>query len=169
MTRPLRNHQQGLGVARDRITVDQFLAQWPEEFVKKGRRAKTHAAYSEMVRLYLVPGLGRHHLQRQGWTVGPWHRSASGGARYRLVSDELGATAAELEAGGPADKAHRSINARIARARFPVMRTLEGGSAGLGGTSRVKVRCSAIELGLRTSRRRSRRRPASRASVRRPM
>jgi len=64
LTRALRNQQQGRGTASERLTVEQFLARWLEEFVKKRRRAKTHASYAEMVRLYLVPGLGRHRLSR---------------------------------------------------------------------------------------------------------
>src|SRR5207244_7048481 len=64
LTRALRHQEQGLGIASERLTVEQFLAQWLDEFVKKRRRAKTHASYSEMVRLYLAPGLGRHKLSR---------------------------------------------------------------------------------------------------------
>src|SRR4051794_7194863 len=64
LARALRNQQQGLAVASDRLTVEQFLVQWLEEFVKKRRRAKTHESYAEMVRLYLVPGLGRVRLSR---------------------------------------------------------------------------------------------------------
>src|SRR5438105_3113259 len=64
LTRVLRDHQQGRATASERLTVEQFLAQWLEEFVKKRRRAKTHASYAEMVRLYLVPGLGRYRLSR---------------------------------------------------------------------------------------------------------
>lgn len=64
LTRALGHHQQGLQIASDRLTVEQFLAQWLDEFVKKRRRVKTHASYVEMVRLYLVPGLGRQKLSR---------------------------------------------------------------------------------------------------------
>ena len=60
----MRDHQQGVGSASERLTVEQFLAKWLEEFVKKRRRAKTYSSYAEMARLYLVPGLGRYRLSR---------------------------------------------------------------------------------------------------------
>jgi len=43
-------------------TVDAFLGRWLRDVVEPGRSPKTAAGYRDMVRLHLVPSLGRHKL-----------------------------------------------------------------------------------------------------------
>jgi integrase len=99
LTRVLRDQQQGRGTASERLTVEQFLARWLEEFVKKRRRAKTHASYAEMVRLYLAPGLGRHRLSRLSarrsmrFSIGSW-RTVSQPGRCSTCTLSYGAPTA---------------------------------------------------------------------------
>ena len=48
----------------DRQTVGQFLDRWLVDVVKPSVRPKTHYSYAQLVRLHLLPGLGRHQLAK---------------------------------------------------------------------------------------------------------
>src|SRR5919202_151885 len=54
----LRDQQQGLPIAVERQTVEQFLAYWLDKVVAAKTRAKTHHSYSEIARLHIIPVLG---------------------------------------------------------------------------------------------------------------
>lgn len=56
----LRDKQQGIPVVTERQTVDQFLTCWLADVVAP----KTHHSYSEIVRLHLVPTLGKTPLTK---------------------------------------------------------------------------------------------------------
>ncbi len=61
----LQELQQGIvmtGTARQ--TVEQFLTDWLENSQKQSVRARTYERYEEIVRLHIVPVLGRHRLQK---------------------------------------------------------------------------------------------------------
>ena len=60
----LRDQQQSLPVASDRLTVRQFLDTWLIESVKSTVRPRTFQSYSELVRVHLGPGLGRIPLSK---------------------------------------------------------------------------------------------------------
>jgi integrase len=64
MTAALRALDQGEVLNTDRQTVEQFLDRWLTEVVKPSVRAKTHHSYSQMVRLHLAPGIGKHQLAK---------------------------------------------------------------------------------------------------------
>ena len=64
LTVGLRNQQQGLGTAPDRLTVGQFLETWLTDTVKTTVRPRTAESYGELVRLHLAPGLGRTPLTK---------------------------------------------------------------------------------------------------------
>src|SRR5918998_1336895 len=51
----LRDQQQGLPVAVERQTVEQFLTRWLVEVVASKNRPKTHQSYSEIARLHIMP------------------------------------------------------------------------------------------------------------------
>src|SRR6266567_569746 len=61
----LQELQQGIvltGTARQ--TLEQFLTDWLENSQKQSVRARTYERYEEIVRLHVVPVLGRHRLQK---------------------------------------------------------------------------------------------------------
>lgn len=43
-------------------TVESFLVRWLRDVVEPGRSPKTAAGYRDIIRLHLVPGVGRHKL-----------------------------------------------------------------------------------------------------------
>lgn len=59
----LREQQQGLLLAGPQQTIELFLTQWLEN--RKGAvRIRTYERYEELVRLHILPVLGRHQLQK---------------------------------------------------------------------------------------------------------
>jgi integrase len=56
-----RDHELGIAVVTDRQTVEQFLAHWLET-VKTRVRAPSHKRYEELMRLHIVPTLGKTRL-----------------------------------------------------------------------------------------------------------
>lgn len=60
----LREQQQGLPIATERQTVAQFLERWLEDQVKAKNRPITHESYSRIVRLHIVPTIGRIPLAK---------------------------------------------------------------------------------------------------------
>ena len=59
----LRAQRDGLPPTNDRLTVAQFLARWLDT-IRPSVRPSTHTSYSLMVRLHIVPELGRVHLAK---------------------------------------------------------------------------------------------------------
>ena len=59
MKRTLREQQLGLSITSERQTVAQFLTDWLENTVKPKNKQLTHRSYEWIVRLHLIPGLGR--------------------------------------------------------------------------------------------------------------
>jgi integrase len=65
LTRALRDHQQGLPVATDeRQTLGQYLTYWLNEVVKSSVSAKTYRSYEQVVRVHLMPELGKVQLTK---------------------------------------------------------------------------------------------------------
>lgn len=64
MTAALRALDQGEAPITDRQTVAQFLARWLEDSVKPSKAPKTYASYADLVRLHIVPTLGKHQLSK---------------------------------------------------------------------------------------------------------
>jgi integrase len=64
MTTILRDVQQGIPVATERLTVAAFLDRWLEDYVKPSVRPSTYADYETTARLRLKPALGRIGLTR---------------------------------------------------------------------------------------------------------
>ncbi|MFZ4509038.1 MAG: site-specific integrase [Fimbriimonas sp.] len=64
MTVILRQVQQGLPVANDRMTVAGLLEDWLQTVVAPSKRPKTFHSYSQIVRLHLIPDLGRIVLSK---------------------------------------------------------------------------------------------------------
>lgn len=65
LTKILRDVHQGLPVQTDeRLPVGQYLARWLEHAVKPRLRASTYESYERLIRLYIVPALGRHPLAK---------------------------------------------------------------------------------------------------------
>ncbi len=64
MTSALKQAQQGLPVViRDR-SVEMFLNDWVETVIKPNKRPKTSASYEQVVRIHLIPGLGKFRLTK---------------------------------------------------------------------------------------------------------
>jgi integrase len=59
LTKALRDQQLGINVAPQRQTVGQFLQAWLDEVAKNNVRPSTLASYSWIIRLHLIPALGR--------------------------------------------------------------------------------------------------------------
>ena len=64
MTKAKNDVRLGFPVSVERQTVKEFLDRWLEESVKPSVRPLTHQQYSQHVRLYLGPVLGRHRLSK---------------------------------------------------------------------------------------------------------
>ena len=65
LTRALRDQQHGVVVNRDdRETVEHYLGRWLSDVVKPTVRPKTYATYEMVVRVHLIPGLGRLPLAK---------------------------------------------------------------------------------------------------------
>lgn len=64
VNRCLNELEQGLTPADDRITVKKYLEDWLEKTVKPNRRYSTWRGYEQIVRLYLVPELGKIRLSK---------------------------------------------------------------------------------------------------------
>ncbi len=58
----LRDLDAGLDLGSSRQTVGQFLDRWIADVVRPSKAPKTAATYADIVRLHLIPGLGRHQL-----------------------------------------------------------------------------------------------------------
>ena len=60
----MRDQQQGTMVSNDRQTVAQYLGRWLAESVKGSVKARTHVGYESIVRVRIVPRIGRVPLAR---------------------------------------------------------------------------------------------------------
>ena len=60
----LRAQSDGLPVDPQRQTVGQYLRDWLEHEVKQTRRESTYASYESLVRVHLIPEIGRHQLDQ---------------------------------------------------------------------------------------------------------
>jgi integrase len=56
--------QQGMLITAPEQTVAQFLTDWLENTQKESVRARTYERYEEIIRLHIIPVLGRHQLQK---------------------------------------------------------------------------------------------------------
>lgn len=64
LTKLLAEKQAGRSVPSDRLTLGRFLTDWLEETIRPNVRPKTFYSFEGIVRVHLVPGLGRHGLNK---------------------------------------------------------------------------------------------------------
>lgn len=82
-----RDQDRGLPVVTERQTVGEFLARWLEEAARPKLKPKTYASYAQLIRLYIVPALGKQQLA----TLAPQHiqammnRMVKGGLSHRTA------------------------------------------------------------------------------------
>jgi len=62
MKRTLRDQQLGLAITSDRQTLAQFLSDWLENTVKPKNKQLTYRSYEWIIRIHLIPGLGKLQL-----------------------------------------------------------------------------------------------------------
>jgi integrase len=62
--RLLHDKEQGINIAPERQTVQQFLDTWLAQIVVPHSRVRTAESYAQIVRLYLVPHLGGQQLSK---------------------------------------------------------------------------------------------------------
>jgi integrase len=60
----LHDRQQGTFIAAPTQTVEQYLADWLENSQRRSVKPRTYERYEEVVRLHIVPVLGKHQLQK---------------------------------------------------------------------------------------------------------
>jgi integrase len=60
----LRTVETGVSLSADRISVGDYLERWLEDSVRPRVRAKTYRGYEQLVRIHLVPALGRVKLPK---------------------------------------------------------------------------------------------------------
>ena len=60
----LRRLADGLPIAPERLTIAEYLGKWLTDSALPAVRPKTYHSYRQIVRLHLVPGLGRIKLGR---------------------------------------------------------------------------------------------------------
>ena len=58
------DRQQGTIVTAPNQTLEQFLADWLENTQRRSVKPRTYERYEEVVRLHIVPVLGKHQLQK---------------------------------------------------------------------------------------------------------
>ncbi len=66
LTALLRQADQGVPVVNESWTVERYLTYWLAEVVKVERRPKTYQGYEGVIRLHLIPALGKKRLARLG-------------------------------------------------------------------------------------------------------
>ncbi len=64
LTEALRGNDLGVNIAPAKQTVATFLNAWLETVAKPRVRIKTYRSYEQIIRNHLIPGLGRHELQK---------------------------------------------------------------------------------------------------------
>jgi hypothetical protein len=64
LTELLRQVDQEIPFAEESWTVERYLTYWPSAAVKRQRRPKTYQGYEGVVRLHLVPALGKKRLAK---------------------------------------------------------------------------------------------------------
>ena len=64
LTELIRRADQGTPVASVNWTVADYLTYWLRQVVREDRRPKTYQGYESVVRLHLIPGLGRKRLDK---------------------------------------------------------------------------------------------------------
>jgi integrase len=69
LKKALHDQQQGVPIAVERQTVEQFLGTWLDDKVKVNNRPKTYYSYKDIVRLHINPSLGHIQLSK----VSPKH------------------------------------------------------------------------------------------------
>ena len=62
MKHTLRDQQLGLTITSERQTLKQFLTDWLENSVKPKNKQLTHRSYEWIIRIHLIPGLGKLQL-----------------------------------------------------------------------------------------------------------
>ncbi|GCE28149.1 site-specific integrase [Dictyobacter alpinus] len=72
LTKALNDRKDGALVATPKQTLEQFLRDWLEHSQKQSVRERTFERYEEIVRLHVIPVLGRHQLQK----LSPQHLQA---------------------------------------------------------------------------------------------
>jgi integrase len=58
------SYRPGMNVEGGKQSVQQFLENWLENFVRVSRRTRTYESYKEVVRMYIVPHVGACRLER---------------------------------------------------------------------------------------------------------
>jgi integrase len=66
LTKLVEQSDQGIPIASQSWTVAEYLTYWLEHIVKAERRPKTYQGYEGVVRLHLIPGLGKKRLNKLG-------------------------------------------------------------------------------------------------------
>lgn len=64
LTELLKNSDEGIPVSSENWTVGDYLNYWLKHIVKEERRPKTYQGYESVVRLHLIPGLGKQRLSK---------------------------------------------------------------------------------------------------------
>lgn len=54
----------GAYIEPTKITVEEFIAKWLEEYVKPNLKPKTYRSYEQLSRVHIIPNLGEHLLTR---------------------------------------------------------------------------------------------------------
>ncbi|MFC7646963.1 N-terminal phage integrase SAM-like domain-containing protein [Streptosporangium lutulentum] len=62
LTELLKNSDEGIPVSSENWTVGDYLNYWLKYIVREERRPKTYQGYEGVVRLHLIPGLGKRRL-----------------------------------------------------------------------------------------------------------
>ena len=64
LTKLIEQSDQGIPTASQSWSVAEYLTYWLEHIVKAERRPKTYQGYESVVRLHLIPGLGKKRLSK---------------------------------------------------------------------------------------------------------
>jgi integrase len=60
----LGDQQRGVPISTGTPTIREFLERWLEDVVKPNKRLGTYEAYESVVRIHLIPALGRHKIEK---------------------------------------------------------------------------------------------------------
>lgn len=63
LRRAEEDHRKGVSTSAASITVEQFLTRWLEDVVRQRNRASTYRSYEQIVRIHIVPAIGKVKIQ----------------------------------------------------------------------------------------------------------